>query len=516
MPSKKDKNLSDNTAAQKKKRHPAIWIFSIIILVLIVITFVVGPAVTGFLPQQSQQEITFGTYDGEPVSYSYNSYFYRQREQIASNWDEEVTDQNYQWQMFQIWRNAFNNTVVFMDLMQRAEKAGLAVTEERLNTYLLNNGPYINSEGNFDKDIYNSTSQAERKEIRERLHDDFIQQQVLSDVINTFRPAAEADFIMNMGKKEKSFNYVSYKLNEYPKDRVIDYAVQNMSLFSQIDLRMLSLNVDENEAESIYAQLESGELSFTDAVSTYSVDTFAAEGGTMGWVYFYELSRDLGSEDAAHEIFSLAPGEISNLVETDYGYAVYQASNSPQPPDLEDDETIADVRNYLVQNERNMIEDYLLTQAETLIETAADSADDDTIDSFIEAAEKSGKTVHETDPAPLNYGSSAFLKSMSEADDAGILAANASNEYVLRSLYALEPGEMTEPLVISDGIAAAVCSDTQEVPDETIERMTAFFPYYLQQVQQRSLSSLILQSDKLEDNFVNVFFSRISPLNSAQ
>jgi len=236
----------------------------------------------------------------------------------------------------------------------------------------------------------------------------------------------------------------------------------------------------------------------------------------MGWVYFYELSRDLGSEDAAHEIFSLSPGEISSLIETDYGYAVYQVSNSPQPPDLEDDSTVADVRNYLIQNERNMIEDYLLAQAEALIETASNTADGSTAESFADAAEESGKTVHETRPAPLNYGSSAFLKSLSEADDAGVLAANASNEYVLRSLYSLETGEMTDPLVISDGIAAAVCSETQEVPDETIERMTAFFPYYLQQVQQRSLSSLILQSDKLEDNFVNVFFTRISPLNSAQ
>lgn len=501
------KDTKDNTTSARKEKHPAIWIFSIVILVLIIITFVAGPAISGFLPSSSSQELSFGSYNGEPITYSYNSYFYRQRESVASNWDEEVTDQNYQWQMYQIWRTAFNNTVFFMDLMQRAEKAGLEVTENRLNEYLLNNGPYINENGSFDKEIYNNTLQSERQEIRNQIHDEFIQQQVITDLFNTFSNQNEAKFVIEQGKEEKAFDYISFKLNEYPAEQVKAYAIENMMLFSQVNLSTISLGEDELEAESVYEKLQNEELTFEEAAQTYSKDSFSNEGGNLGWTYFYDLRSNVNSDEEANSIFSLKSGDISNLIETEFGYSIYKVNETPQPPDLDDENTIGDIRSYLVQNEKALLEDYFIEKAESFIVKASK-------DGFNSAASELGKEVYSTNPAPLNYGGTSFLKTLSQADSEGLLGNESDNEFILKELFSQGVGDLTEAMILSNSITVAKCTDKQTVEDERINSMVNIFPYYLQQIQQQELSSMILESDKLEDNFMNIFFSQISPLNT--
>ena len=67
---------------QKQNKHRTTWILSLIILVIVVVTFVVGPAIGAFAPQE--KGIVFGSYDGQNMEYSYNSYMYRQQQQIAA------------------------------------------------------------------------------------------------------------------------------------------------------------------------------------------------------------------------------------------------------------------------------------------------------------------------------------------------------------------------------------------------------------------------------------------------
>lgn len=117
----------------------------------------------------------------------------------------------------------------------------------------------------------------------------------------------------------------------------------------------------EEEASEILARLDAGE-SFSDLAQELSLDTnTGANGGELGW--FPRGAMVSSFEDAA---FALEPGELSDVVETDYGFHIILLTDKDVRPL---DETWAQLRQQQAFMDRlttleseATIEQYILTE----------------------------------------------------------------------------------------------------------------------------------------------------------
>jgi len=80
------------------------------------------------------------------------------------------------------------------------------------------------------------------------------------------------------------------------------------------------LTQTREEADAARAELAVG-ADFADVARRYSEDPSAPYGGAQG-----ELARVDLPEEFAHVIFGLAPGEVSEVLEADYGFHIFQVT----------------------------------------------------------------------------------------------------------------------------------------------------------------------------------------------
>jgi len=504
MPSKKISNI--NESANKKDNKPPkkskiklSWVLSLIMLTFVVVAFGLSPLAGAF--GNNSSELVFGYYNEEPIAFEYNNYFYNQRELIAQNWDDQTDDANYEYQVYQIWKQAYDNTVMHTALMQEADKSGLTITESAIDRYLLASGPYINSEGEFDPQLYSSVSDVTKLNIRDEVKESILTQTLLDDLFGSYISPAELEFIDSMGKNEKEFDYLVFPLTQYPEEETKAYGESNAIEFTTLEISIITLSGEnQQEAESIYDRISSGEILFEDAARTYSLDTYGENGGEVGTNYFFAMRENFNNEEDLNAVFSLKAGEISSLLETPYGYNIYRVNKTPELPDFTNEETMAVVKNYLISRERGQVEDYITVEVSNLI--ASNQGD------ISAAASDAGLDIFSTTATPINFGSSLFLGSFLYSDTEQYLANLENNETALTKLYNTEEGSYSEPIIINEGVLVAFCK-INLVNEGNLETLSMIYPYIAPQVQQSDFTNSIFTSEKFEDNFIQVFFSEI-------
>lgn len=114
-------------------------------------------------------------------------------------------------------------------------------------------------------------------------------------------------------------------------DDLLTYAQQYASAFSgaKKSSHILFNSDDEATAQQVLDKINSGELSFEDAVQQYSTDDASkADGGNVGW----DLLNQFVSQytDALN---NLSEGQVSGLVKSDYGIHIIKCTQVYTAPD---------------------------------------------------------------------------------------------------------------------------------------------------------------------------------------
>lgn len=492
------KKASDQNIVEKKRtQHPLMWVFSVIVLVIIVLAFVVAPALGG--RAQGSNRLIFGYYNGEAIEYTPDSYFSRQRDAYAQQVENmsEANDENYQWQAMQVWKGAYDATVVHTAILQQAEKSGLHISEQKLDRSIATDGPYRRN-GQFSAELYRQTPNAEKITTRNLFEENLLHEQWTQDLMNIPSAPGESEFFAGLATPERRFEYVSYSLGDYPEEEVLQYAQANMAQFSKANLSRISLRMDKGEAKEIYTQLQENPSRFEELAQNHSSDENAEKGGDMGWIRYHELSAALEDSAKADTVFSLSDGEISDLIETSFGYAIYRCDEPSQLPDFSNQEEITAVRSYLIQNDRGQVEDYFIEQAQALRSEAE-------VEGFSVAASRQNLETATTNYFPINYGGSFFLKSIQSENGDGILKQAQSNSRVLTALFSLSEDEYSEAFVLGRNVVVARLLDERETPEEELQQIKNYYSYITQNFQSQDIRQHFLESDKLEDNFMQVF-----------
>ena len=79
---------------------------------------------------------------------------------------------------------------------------------------------------------------------------------------------------------------------------------------------------DKETAEKVLAMINNNEISFEDAAKEYSEDTSGAEGGDVGWDKINSFV-----EEYANALSELEVGQVSGLVESQYGYHIIKCTD---------------------------------------------------------------------------------------------------------------------------------------------------------------------------------------------
>lgn len=187
---------------------------------------------------------------------------------------------------------------------QACEERGIEVTDEELDESVANMRANYESDEAWEEALAQAGTTEE--EYRENVKNSMLEQR-LQDAI-----AEEADTtVTEEDMLEAAQMYATY----------IDGSRRSSHILFSLD--------DEETAKQVLEQLKNGEIEFEDAVSEYSIDTAsAAEGGDVGWdminSFVTEYSEGLSALDA---------GEMSDLVESQYGYHIIKCTEIYTAPE---------------------------------------------------------------------------------------------------------------------------------------------------------------------------------------
>jgi parvulin-like peptidyl-prolyl isomerase len=491
------------------------YVFTVVLLVIIVVAFVGAPALSGLVGSTSR---AFGTYAGEQIVMDAGSYMVRQYEAIAQQ-VEQNGQQITSLLVNQVYREAFNRTVRHLAMQEHGQSVGMSVSQRAQDRAMARRPEFLVG-GSFDRDEYEGMPSQQRFLLQEYVRDLMVDQQVRTDyrlpfelrdiASNTqfaylnelFGPSlfklpevsdAEQAFLADMTGPERQFRFVQFAFSSFPDSEVISYGEANASRFRRANLSIISINTSEADASQLRDQILSGQATFEDIARNQSADIYGSDGGDMGFVYYHELEPDFEDVGTVDGIFELDEGDLSEVLETTFGWAIYRMDESPIAPTFDNEEVVAEVRNYMTTFERGIIEDYLTEQAEQFVSSAR-------TDGFGAAATAINQSPQLTEYFPVNYGNLDLFGRVS-AQSNTTLAAAATRPDFFTELFRLSSGDVTEPIVIRDYVFVMELADERAAPDDVRSTFTTNAARVVQQLSIADLQEAIVDEDLLVNQF---------------
>ena len=496
---KNKKDEKDRTVGQK---HPILYFFSIIIIVVIAVSFI-GTSIVGRFA--GSRRFVFGSYAGRDIEYRPNNYFSDQRDRIAAQIRETDQSGNLESQLWQAWRYAFEQTVLHFAILERAERSGVGVSSDRVTDSLVETGPYIVN-GQFDRKKYEATPRAERNANRQLRRDVLVQQQYIEDLFfSTMLSTPEREFLTAMASPERRFSFVSYGFEDFPLEETVSYGLANREKFERIKLSRITITSSENEAKTVREMALNGQTSFAELARSYSKGFYAEKGGDMGWQYRYQLDVLFDSEEPVDALYALNEGDVSEIYPSGSSWVFFRCDGDVLTPDFTDDELLADVKSYVLENEKGVVETYFMQEAAAFKSNAEQVG-------FNEASIDEGLfPPDDTTYFPVNYMEVFSQSPVRASSDATPLASAANNEEFFLELFALEQGQISEPILLRDHILVMIMRDERPLSDEQRTQMESYLDYMATASLDRDVRSLVIDEDKLVDDFQEAFFQYVMP-----
>jgi hypothetical protein len=493
--SKKRDTPEQSELGRRFKQHPLIFIGTILVLIIVIIAFVLVPAI---VPGEglSASNLEFGYWDKKPITYSAGGFFARIREQYAE------LAKYYGMSDYQIWRNAFESTVIRTAALDIMDKSGYAPSKPFVDKKVAEL-PEFQENGRFSAVKYNKLDASSRIKLWQDMRNDITVSRYHDDAGTVKTASAESDFIRLMALIQRKFKMTAFPYTSYPNAEIVAYANKNISLFRMVYLSQITVSGEEREARAILDRIRSNETSFEDAARTQSTDSYSERGGDTGSRMVFEIAAEIPDEEHRQALLNLAKDEVSEPVKLPLGWAIYRANEVSEPPNLQDDAALSKIRDYLMDNERGVIEDWLIDQAEDLVREARNS-------SFDSAAADKGIEVYEFGALPINYGNSGLFTTVNSFSIPGLQDA-ASNENFWRTAFSTPVGEPSQPVVLSgDNIVLLYPEEELEESAAADNSESSFSGWWAANSIQQQITNTILSSSKFDDRFLNVYLTYLS------
>lgn len=502
MASNNDKKTQQDSGTTGKRHHnPFVYFGTVAILIITIIAFVLVPSLGGGGGESGG--LNFGSWDNKPIAFAQGSYFASQVQATKDQLEQQgYRDTGDQFFAFQVWRQAFENTATHFGLLDYAASNGISASDGFLDKQMARYPAFI-EDGVFSRRKFREASNAFKLAVRQEIMETTIKQRYVGDIVSVETSTAEKAFLKSMAQYERSVEYIAFPFTAYPDSERLAFASANPDNFQKVRLSKVTLTSTAKEAEEVLGRVRSGALSFEEAARNHSKDAFASKGGDMGWQYAWELRSDLKDPALAVELLALSTTTVSKVYETVAGsWAFYRIDEAAAMADAASEDLLRTVTEYMNRFERGRIEEWNLGKAKDFAVEAATN--------FRTAASLRGLPVKETNAFPLNYGGAfnlgyfALLETLDTQSNPELSGAN-TNEAFLKTVFSLEAGQISEPVVLNDAVIVAQVLEIRSADESTLGLIEAYYPSIVQDGLGKELTNSILQSPKLKDNFFPAF-----------
>jgi hypothetical protein len=484
---------TESEMLRRFKSNPFIFIGTFVVLVIVVVAFVLVPAIVPNYGGGSMGDLTFGYYDKIPISYVPGNYF-AQYYAIESN-NRQGNNGDYSSADYQAWRKSFEAAAIHTAILQEMKKAGYKAPTKVVDREV---AKLFHENGRFSAALYKQVDDNRKLSLWRQMQENITKNHFSSDATGLLRPAAEANFIGSMAVQERAFDMVAFPIDAYPDAEYEAYAAEHSDLFRSVRLSSITVSASKREAERILASIMNRETTFEDAARAYSADTYADRGGDMGIKMAHELVFDIPDEAEREKAIALARDEYSSIIVTPKGWSIFRGEEAVHEADLSDAVTLEKIRSYMRNFERGRMEDWATRQADAFIALVGDVG-------FEEALYMQRLERRSFGPVPINYGNYELFTAL-PVQTVNELAGSASNEFFWRTAFSTPVGTFSRPIVQGGNVLLLYPTDETEAEESGIESITSTYStYWMDYINEQSIRQYFFSSSMMQDNFFDVY-----------
>ncbi len=470
-------------------------IASTIILAIIVVTFIAAPTVTGLLGQGA---VSFGTYAGRSIDHTNENFFGNQVRELAQYRSDQFPPES-------LWRQAFQNAAFRVALQVEAEEGGLLISNPLIDHQLRQFGPYLDNEGNFSPQLFRETPDADKARYRQDIQESLLQSEWLA--VRITGPKIP-DFVLRktleIAYPQRKFEYVSFSDDDFPTAEAASWGKDNARLFQSMVLSRITITTSEKDAQQVREEAQKGGRTFESLAEAYSKDQYNQVGGSMGRVHYHELMGDFSQQTDLDALFNLRAGTLSPVYKTPLGWAFYRVQEDSKPANLEEEATQKAVRQYLLNNERGFVEDYLKKKAAEFRDLALGAGWDTALRRF-------NKSSTSTEYVSINFGNHPLLPVFNLGQGGELSSLNNSEDFY-RQAFRLAPDQVSSPISANRRFVLFRLKEIKEKAgdsDPSLDALVQQASFYLPNQRVRQYQNLLLSSYKFKDNFEEGYRQRL-------
>ena len=504
-----EKDAATSDLMRKFKANPALFIGTVVVLVLVIVSFVLVPAI---VPEtgRGMGDFTFGYYDRVPISWVPGNYFAQYQEQIMRYY-RNMIDPNDTQAGFYIWQQAFEAAAVHTAVLQEMKRSNYTVPVKIVDRQMAQL-PQFQENGRFSPALYQQMPDTSRLALWRQVQDDLTKVMYYRDLFNLMTPENEADFIGKMSSNMKSFDAAIFLVDDYPASEYLEYAREHADLFGTIHLSRISVNSGEREARKILNSIKDGTTTFEDAAKEHSKDSFSDKGGDMGIRYIFDFESEVANAADRDKIFSLAKGELSDVFRVGASWAFFRVEDELKPADFEDNAVMERVNYYVRNRERGRMEDWAVSQALDFIADAQAAG-------FDEALRWRNKSKSSFGPLPVNYGNVDLFTRLDSFSIDGLSSQEitdmAGNENFWKTAFSAQLNAMSQPVVQGNKVLVFLTTEQIEADEGTAAEISSrYLSSWLNDTTDQSLRPYFMNSSKMDNRFREAYFRFVAPIGN--
>ena len=496
---KKTHEENDSEMLRRFKTHPFLFIGTFLVLVIIIVAFVLVPAIVPEASRRSGMDFTFGYYDKVPIAYVPGNYFAQYYDMVA-RYRQNMNSENYNnsFMEYQIWREAYEAAAIHTAILQEMKRAGYTAPVKKVDREVAGL-PQFQENGRFSPALYKKMDNNSRLSLWRQVQEEITEKHFRSDLTGLLKPSAEAEFIGRMETPQRSFKMTVFDVDAYPDEEYTAYAREHSDLFRSVKLSMITIGSGEREAQRVLASIKNGETTFEDAARAHSKDMYKDRGGDMGMKMFHELSVDIPEEETRGVLISLATGNYSNVIKTADGWFFFRCEEAAQSADLTDPAVMEKVKAYMRNFERGRMEDWAIGKADAFIALAGEHG-------FDGAVSLQGLKSESFGPVPVNFGNVDLLTALPTQTSYGLSGAE-ENENFWKTAFSTPVGKPSRWIVQGNNVL--VLFPVEEIQAEADRQETIasnYSSYWLDYMIGQSIQQFFMNSPKMTDKFMDAYF----------
>ena len=482
------------------------WIIGVVVLILISVTFVL-PSTMFY--GGSSSAISFGKYNGKSIELTYDSYFYYQLQNYYNYYLQQYGADAANNYSYNIYYSAYQSALVHEALKEKAEKAGIKVTSQNVTDSVVKSGFYSDGEVSFSQEIYNQATDTQKKQIVSWVKEALSSETVVNAYSSAKISKAETDFISSLSENPRNFEYIALTGTMYPDEDASAYISSHSDLFQYVAFTRATYATSE-EATAAIAAIGQGSKTIEEAVAE-SVDSSASNGGKVEKIYRYALDNYLKntSADSTAEIFASKEGSLVGPVYTSEGYSIYYIDQAATDADTTNSDDLLAAKAYITQFDNEVMKAYLEGKAATV---AAEARED-----FEGTAEKYDLNVNTVSAVAENPGDSQFIASFNYSDVSYSSTGSMQNGYLYSAvnadasfsdkLFSASIGTVLDPVYVNNAYIIVRPMDAEGSTSFMASYISSLYPSYVPSQSLGDYQNAVLNSDKVEDNFISGFLT---------